>query len=92
MSLTFQPEGFRTIEDSMAYLGIRDDAGMTLILVTDEGHATYSRTREGKGAITAKYAPDSDLLLMAWTGKYKTDIFAINAETLKKHYHYAPTK
>ena len=31
MSLTFQPEGFRTIEDSMAYLGIRDDAGMTLI-------------------------------------------------------------
>jgi hypothetical protein len=84
--MIFNPKNFRVLGgDSVPPSGIRNNAKMTLILVTVNGDAEYAHDRTGKDAIV-KRAELDDLLLLAWTGNWKTDIFVLSGDDLAKHY------
>lgn len=83
--ITFKPEGFRILAHDHAGK-LRDDQGMTLILVQATGEALYASSRTGKDAIVARYKPNSDLLLLAWTGSYRTDVFQLSQADIDAHY------
>ncbi len=83
--MIFKPEGFRRL-DATFEEEIRSNDRMTLILVCADGSATYSRYREGKDAIVRDFKPEADLLLMAWTGQWKTDIFQLSGEDVATFY------
>ena len=59
--------------------------GSPLILVKATGEASFSNSRTGKDELVEQFKP-SDLLLFAWVGQWKTDVFIITEEDLKKHY------
>lgn len=83
--MIFKPEGFRHL-DATFEGEIRSNDRMTLILVCADGSATYSRYREGKDDIVRAFKPDDDLLLMVWTGQWKTDIFQLSSHDLTAFY------
>lgn len=58
---------------------------MTLIHVATDGAARYANDVGGKDAIIRDRKP-GDLLLLAWTGKYKTDIFLLTEQNIKDFY------
>jgi len=76
---------FRKIESDFS-LSIRNSAFLTLILIKSDGSVYYERTRAGKDSLLNMFHPEEDLMLMAWTGMYKTDIFHITAIDLDAHY------
>lgn len=83
--ITFQPTGFRTLEDDFD-VELRTVQSFTLILVKQDGFATYVRTVNEKDALVSKYEDGKDLLLLAWTGNYKTDIFLLGQDDSVKHF------
>lgn len=82
--MTFQPTNFRTLPDDFP-CEIRTAQHLSLILVDQNGVASYARTVGDKEILTKKYI-EGDLLLLAWTGSYRTDIFLITSNDLKKYY------
>jgi hypothetical protein len=83
---TFKPENFRKLTDNSKPSSIRDEEHMTLILVKATGEACYERTRTGKDELVTRFDEKNDLLLLAWTGQYKTDIFQLSADDLATCY------
>ena len=81
--MNFTPTGFRRIDGQQGE--IRSNDGMTLILIQSDGSARYARDRLGKDHIVRDYKPE-DLLLMAWTGQWRTDIFLLDSSDLAAHY------
>jgi hypothetical protein len=79
--MLFKPENFRVC-DLKPWKLIRDNQRMTLILIKANGEACYERTRAGKDALVQRFDAESDLLLLAWTGQHKTDIFLVTPENL----------
>lgn len=64
---------------------IRVSDGCTLILIKSTGEASFGRTRADKDETIAAYeAPD--LLLLAWTGQYRTDIFELSPGDIANYY------
>ena len=82
--MTFTPQNFRPLPEGLPGK-LRTQEGMTLILVQASGAARYGRTCEDKDALVGEYA-EGDLLLLAWTGRYRTDVFLLSAQDLAKHY------
>lgn len=76
----------RQLEDDCG-ISIRSDRGMTLILLKANGEVHYGRTTSAKDTLVALFDDTSDMLMLAWTGIYKTDIFEITREQLNKHFH-----
>ena len=58
----------------------------TLILISASGEAEYAASREDKDRIVAKFRPDEDLLLWAWAGSYRTDVFRLTEADLRERY------
>ncbi len=85
--MKFEPTGFRPLDVEYC-LDLRNNQHMTLILVEATGKTTYDYGRCGKDDIVKKFNPDKDLLMLAWTGQYKTAIFALGVAELEKHYVY----
>lgn len=63
---------------------LRNNRSLTFILVR-EGEIYSTTDRKLKDFITKNYK-DGDILLLAWTGEYKTDVFLVTKEELYKHY------
>jgi hypothetical protein len=83
----FNPKNFRRIEkDHEPQFDLRTHQGSTLILIKSSGDAMYGRTRADKDHIVAEFDGKTDLLLWAWTGTYKTDIFLLTREELDRYY------
>lgn len=57
---------------------------MTLIFVNPSGTVTYSNMVSGKELIVESYKEGECLLMLAWTGQYRTDIFLITKDDLDK--------
>lgn len=77
---------FRKLETKI-HSGIRNSKLMTLILIpADCEESTFASDRGGKDAIVQRFKPDVDLLLMAWTGEWSTDIFRLTAADLDAQY------
>jgi hypothetical protein len=68
--------------------GIRNDRSLTLILIPadDRNDSRFAADRGGKDEIVKAFKPDTDLLLLAWTGRYKTDIFEVTKADLDACY------
>jgi hypothetical protein len=60
---------------------------MTLILVKESGEAIYARTRGDKDKLIENFDSQNDLLLLAWTGQYATDIFHLTGPDIKENYN-----
>lgn len=88
--MTFKP-GLRRleIEEPKYFPKIRTSQGMTLILVTTDGEANYANDVSGKEEILARRKPE-DLLMLAWTGQYRTDIFLVTDEDLERLWRDPP--
>lgn len=84
--MIFKPSGFRHYTPDQYEPKIRESTLKTLILVTAEGSATYAVDRSSKDAIIAQWKPDDDMLLMAWTGKWRTDIFLMTKAEIDTFY------
>jgi len=82
--MQFKPLNFRTLPADLP-ANIRTDQGMTLISVKADGAARYGRTVGDKDSIITEQA-DGDLLLLAWTGQWRTDIFVLSRADIERHY------
>ena len=65
---------------------LRNDQGMTFILVKASGEVRYGHGRGDKDDLVAAYDEGADLLMLAWTGKYKTDLFELTRAELERRY------
>lgn len=68
---------------------IRSSGSFTLILLNGDKEFSFENSSPlQKDALIDEYrSGDSDcVLLLAWTGQYKTDIFELTEEDLDKHY------
>ncbi len=88
--MTFKPI-LRTLESQNPefFPKIRTSKGMTLILVTTDGDATFASDVFGKEEIISKRKPE-DLLMLAWTGQWSTDIFLVTDGDLEKFWANPP--
>ena len=87
--MTFDPQNFLTLLGNAGAIPptpIRLMDRSTLILISASGEAEYAARREDKDRIVAKFKPDEDLLLWAWVGSYRTDVFRLTEEDLKERY------
>ena len=83
--MIFKPENFRALPLEAPRL--RDDQAMTLILIKASGEACYAHGRTAKDELVARYEPASDMLLCAWTGQWKTDVFLLSINDIEARYH-----
>ena len=83
--MLFHPTNFRTLPDELPS-ALRTDQGMTFISIKSDGTARYGRTVADKDAIVEEHT-DGDLLLLAWTGQWRTDVFLVTKADLARHYH-----
>ena len=83
--MIFKPENFQTLPPDEPR-GLRADAGKTLILIKANGTACYARTMTTKDELLDRYVPSEDLLLLAWTGQWRTDIFVLTKEDINTRY------
>jgi len=60
---------------------------MTLILIKATGTVNFSHSCKGKDEIVRRYVDATDLLLLAWTGQWTTDIFRLTRTDLDLRYH-----
>lgn len=81
--MTFKPKFRHLPPDFNRKIRIMD--GSPLILVKATGEASFSNSRTGKDELVSQ-VETLDLLLFAWVGQWKTDVFVITQEDLKKHY------
>jgi hypothetical protein len=87
----FKPENFRQLPalepgKLSEPIDLRDDQSMTLVLVKASGEALFAHSRGGKDDIVRRFDATTDLLLLAWTGRYKTDVFQLSAADIAARY------
>lgn len=88
--MTFNPILRRINPENPEYFPkIRTSKGMTLILVTTIGDVTFANDVHGKEEIIRKRKSE-DLLMLAWTGQWSTDIFLVTDEDLEKFWADPP--
>lgn len=80
---------FRALPADFPYSDIRAARELTLILIKAGGITGWANDRAGKDAIVASFESAADLLLMAWTGQWRTDIFRLTAKDLARYYRPA---
>jgi hypothetical protein len=83
--LRFNPRRFRTIINELGFK-IRDVQTSPLILVKTSGECGFGATPLDKDSLVAKFDPKGDLLLWAWCGQFRTDVFVLSKEDLDKYY------
>lgn len=81
----------RNLPDDFEKRGLkfRTAQSMTLILITEAGEILFENSSPlQKDELMKLYGGDGsgDVMLLAWNGQYKTDIFELTDEDLRKHY------
>jgi hypothetical protein len=79
----------RILEASAPVGSLRTDRAKTLILVKANGQACFAKSAGEKDALMRSYEPGADLLMLAWTGNFSTDIFLLTQQDLDRHYRPA---
>jgi hypothetical protein len=65
---------------------IRNDRLSPLILITELG-SEYASAAGDKDDLVSRYNPSAgDLLLWAWVGKNRTDVFVLQKDDLDRYY------
>lgn len=86
--MIFAPQNLRTLPSDVS-LDLRGDAALTLILVKATGEVTFGNTVRNKDTIVEQFDDQADLLMLAWTGRHKTDVFRVERSELAAHYRSA---
>lgn len=91
MSNGFNPQSLnlRSLELDAPVGSMRGERDKTLILVKANGEAFFAKKASEKDLLLQKYDPANDLLMLAWTGNYSTDIFLLTQQDLDRHYRPA---
>jgi len=86
--MNFQSDSLRTLdaESKKFAQGIRHHNRSPLILVRASGEVMTACDRGGKDSIVEAYDESSDLLLWAWAGEFRTDVFRLTRQDLKDCY------
>lgn len=86
--MKFKPGNFRKLteepDSDTACPNIRTVG--PLILIKHSGEASFDNTRGGKDEMVASFDESKDLLLWAWPGQWRTDVFQLSKVDLEKHY------
>jgi hypothetical protein len=86
-SMKLVNDGLRSMPKLDYSLGIRTMTKSPLILIKATGEVSYGNSRGEKDGIEAAYSETrGDLLLFAWAGEWKTDVFSLKRADLTKHY------
>lgn len=76
----------RKLPDDLPFK-VRTAVSMTLIYIPKDGKPPqFANTATGKDKIIEEADLAVDTVLLAWNGKYKTDIFEYKSEDHGKHY------
>lgn len=65
---------------------IRRDACSPLILIKADGRITFATGRTDKDALVERFNEDEDVLLLAWAGEFRTDVFTVSRKDLNRFY------
>jgi hypothetical protein len=85
MMIPFKPKNFRQLSGDSP-TGLRTNRGMTLILIKATGEASWGHTSSDKDTIVGQFEDSTDLLMLAWTGQRRTDIFRLTRADLDLRY------
>jgi hypothetical protein len=83
--IEFKPGNLRTAPEGGFPFSIRGNRGVTLILVKTDGTVHSASNQGDKDALKSKYQ-DGDLLMLAWVGQWRTDIFHVTDADLERNY------
>jgi hypothetical protein len=85
--MNFRPKNFRRLSgDSKPEFKIREANRNPLVLIKESGEAMYASTRADKDALIAEFNAETDLLLWAWVGQWRTDVFQLSDGDVKNYY------
>jgi len=86
--MIFKPENFRMFDAKTPSpsIEIRTTDGSPIILIKSTGEAAYARTRAEKDQLLTRFEDENDLLLWAWQGQYRTDVFRLSRADLDRCY------
>lgn len=77
----------RKLDLDIKYFGpIRTSPELTLILISDSETCFANSSPLEKDVLVENFKTVGGKLLLAWTGKFKTDIFEISQDDLDRHY------
>jgi len=74
-----------TLKDKTG-MNIRRMDNSSLILVKADGTVTTGRTRADKDSLVQQFDAKVDILLLAWHGQRKTDMFRVTEDDLRRNY------
>lgn len=82
--MKFNTDNLRKIPDDFP-LEFKYTPTSPFILIKNSGEITFAN--EGKGGIVENYdEAGGDVLLFSWSGTWRTDVFIVTKENLKKFY------
>jgi hypothetical protein len=83
--MLFKPEGLPRLDAERSPLSIRDDRTSPMILVRANGAVVFENTKGGKDHLVDVYQT-GDLLLFAWSGQWRTDVFVVDKDFIDNVY------
>ena len=86
--MTFKPENFYVFNEKTPSpsIEIRTTDGSPLILIKSTGEAVWAGTQVEKDQLISRFDNEHDLLLWAWHGRYRTDVFRLTRADLDRCY------
>lgn len=87
----FELKNFKPLDIKSVPLPLRDMESSSLVLIKPSGFVVFGRTKLDKDNLK-KLVEDGDLILFAWHGKYRTDIFTVTKEDFDARYMAADGK
>lgn len=81
-------KNFRSLdEQQFSYsLRIRANKLSPLLLIKSNGAVEYAVNLTDKDNLVANFDEKKDVLVWAWAGEWKTDMFKLSKQDLDKHY------
>lgn len=90
--MNLNPQQFRTLPEdffrniSMGGFAIRDLQKSPLILIKASGLIEWGGSKEKDDLLKKYMESEGDVMLFAWAGQFRTDMFRVTAADLKRGY------
>lgn len=85
-TLKLTADEFEELTEDIPHLGIRDMKQSPLILVQATGNIISGTTGRDKDDVVEEFDEATDVLLFAWAGQWKTNVFRLTKADIEKHY------
>ncbi len=81
----FNPINFRRLTGEEPLTKVRSNQKISLVLVKPNGDIRFARMVSDKDKLM-EIIKDEDLIIMNWMGEYRSDMFILNKDELKRIY------